>query len=212
MDTVATTSNLDRLYREHYGSLVRLAAILVDDVTTCEELVQDAFVAVLRRSGGWVDESSAPAYLRSAVMNAARSHLRKRQVRQRWLLRAAPPTHHPGADIAVLDDADTHVMLRALRSLPTRQREVLALRYYLDLLRIDAYQFNGDRVELGSGFVTGSGSPPAGPFQGDIACRFPSPAEHEQLEAYWMLTLWEPSAEDGSTVAITAIPLTVLAG
>jgi hypothetical protein len=38
-------------------------------------------------------------------------------------------------------------------------------------VRIDAYQPDGDRVELGSGFVTGSGSPPAGPFDGAISCR-----------------------------------------
>jgi hypothetical protein len=37
-------------------------------------------------------------------------------------------------------------------------------------VRIDAYQPDGDRVTLGSGFVTGSGSPPAGPFEGSIAC------------------------------------------
>lgn len=133
MATVATTSDLDRLYREHYRSLVRLASILIDDVATCEELVQDAFVAVLRRSGGWTDAASAPAYLRSAVLNGARSHLRKQQVRRRWLRSTEPPGHHAPADGPTLVHAETQAMLDALRALPERQREVLALRYYLDL-------------------------------------------------------------------------------
>jgi RNA polymerase sigma-70 factor (sigma-E family) len=133
MATVAATSDLDQLYREHYRSLVRLASILVDDVTTCEELVQDAFVAVLRRSGGWADPERAPAYLRSAVLNGARSHLRKQQVRRRWLRSADPPAPSPPADGRTIVDAETQVMLAALRRLPDRQREVLVLRFYLDL-------------------------------------------------------------------------------
>lgn len=133
MASVATTSDVDRLFREHYRPLVRLASILVDDVGTCEELVQDAFVAVMRRSTVWADPACAPAYLRSAVLNGARSHLRKQQVRRRWLLRAPSPGHQPAADTRALLDAETDTMLAALRRLPARQREVLALRFYLEL-------------------------------------------------------------------------------
>lgn len=133
MASVAATTDLDQLYRAHYRSLVRLASLLVDDVTTCEELVQDAFVAVLRRSGGWADPERAPAYLRSAVLNGARSHLRKQQVRRRWLRSVDPPGESPPADGQTLVDAETQAMLVALRRLPDRQREVLMLRFYLDL-------------------------------------------------------------------------------
>jgi len=35
-----------RLHREHYRSLVRLAALLLDDLGASEEVVQDAFVRV----------------------------------------------------------------------------------------------------------------------------------------------------------------------
>jgi RNA polymerase sigma-70 factor (sigma-E family) len=133
MASVVATTDLDQLYREHYRSLVRLASILVDEVATCEELVQDAFVAVLRRSGGWADPDRAPAYLRSAVLNAARSHLRKQQVRRRWLRSVDAPATSPPADGQTLVDAETQAMLAALRNLPDRQREVLVLRFYLDL-------------------------------------------------------------------------------
>jgi RNA polymerase sigma-70 factor (sigma-E family) len=132
-DVAALSSVLDRLYREHYRSLVRLAAILLDDVSLCEEIVQDTFVAALRRGGGWDDPTRSAAYLRSAVLNGARSHLRKQQVRRRWLRSATPPEIGPGADRPALIAAEHQAMLEALRVLPDRQREVLALRYYLDL-------------------------------------------------------------------------------
>ena len=34
------------LYGEHYRSLVRLAALLVRDIATAEEVVQDSFIAM----------------------------------------------------------------------------------------------------------------------------------------------------------------------
>ena len=124
--------DLARLHRQHYRSLVRLASLLVDDVGVCEELVQDAFVAVLGRRGAFDEPANLPAYLRSAVLNGARSHLRRRLVRDRRrplqvVGEAAPAeTGAEGAD-------DRRAVLAALRSLPDRQRDVLVLRYYLDL-------------------------------------------------------------------------------
>jgi cytoskeletal protein RodZ len=44
-------------------------------------------------------------------------------------------------------------------------------------VRIDAYQPDGDRVTVGEGIVTGSGTPPAGPFQGSIPCTLPGGVE-----------------------------------
>jgi RNA polymerase sigma-70 factor (sigma-E family) len=140
MMTTATTAapagtagtDLASLHRDHYRSLVRLASLLVEDLGTCEELVQDAFVAVLSRSAAVREPARAPAYLRSAVLNGARSHLRRGAVRRRPRpSEAVEEQRSPESSTLV---ADEHAaVLAALRSLPDRQREVLALRYYLDL-------------------------------------------------------------------------------
>ena len=64
------------LYSLHYHRLVRLAALLVRDVPTAEDVVQDSFVAM---HDGWQrlrDAESALAYLRQAVLNRSRSVLR----------------------------------------------------------------------------------------------------------------------------------------
>jgi len=122
--------DLESAYRDHYRSLVRLASLLVDDVGTCEELVQEAFVRVWRQGPALRGDDRLPAYLRSAVLNGARSHLRRSVVARRHPPPRPEPSEGPGARGL---PGDTDRVLRALRSLPRRQREVLTLRYYLDL-------------------------------------------------------------------------------
>lgn len=120
------------LHREHYRSLVKLASLLIDDRSTCEEVVQDAFVSVFRSAGRVRDESKLPAYLRSAVLNGARSHLRKRQSRSN--LRVVPSSDdYPSAESSAVVADDQRAVIAALRTLPDRQRDVLVLRFYLDL-------------------------------------------------------------------------------
>jgi RNA polymerase sigma-70 factor (sigma-E family) len=125
---------LEALYAAHWRSLVRLAVLLVHDRATAEEVVQDAFVSVHAHWGRLRDPERGLAYLRQAVVNRARSVLRHRGVVDRHARREAaglsvavppePDVEHAGRRTAVLD---------ALRSLPERQREVITLRYYLDL-------------------------------------------------------------------------------
>ena len=132
---VATSAELELAHREHYRPLVRLAAILVDDVGACEEIVQDAFVAVFSRPTRPHDERQLAAYLRTAVLNGARSALRRRGTARR--LRVAPPADTASAESSAMAAARHDHVLRALRSLPERQRDVLALRYWGDLAEAD---------------------------------------------------------------------------
>jgi RNA polymerase sigma-70 factor (sigma-E family) len=119
------------LYALHYRALVRLAAMLVRDTPTAEEVVQDAFVAV---HGGWdrlKDSDKALAYLRQAVVNRSRSVLRHRLVVEKNL-QTAPPDM-PSAEHGAFALLERSAVIAALRDLPDRQREALVLRYYADL-------------------------------------------------------------------------------
>ncbi len=124
---------LATLHRDHYTSLVRLATLVLGDVGLAEQITQDAFVKLHLRWGGLRRLDRAPAYLRSAVLNAARSHLRHRKVSDRHDARrtAVPAVETP--ESATLGRADHERVVVALRRLPGRQREAIALRYYLDL-------------------------------------------------------------------------------
>jgi RNA polymerase sigma-70 factor (sigma-E family) len=124
---------LELLYAAHWRQLVRLAVLLVHDQGTAEEIVQDCFVSVHARWGRLHDPDKALAYLRQSVVNRSRSHLRHLAVVRRHADREPPLEPAAGADHAVHDLARRATVLAALRRLPRRQREVLALRYYLDL-------------------------------------------------------------------------------
>ena len=102
---------LTELYQLHYRTLVRLAALLVPDLATAEDIVQDAFAAVY---SAWLggpdgpDAGAALSLLRRLVVDRSRS---------------VPPGHRRGES----------GLVSALWALPTRQREVLVLRYFADL-------------------------------------------------------------------------------
>jgi RNA polymerase sigma-70 factor (sigma-E family) len=124
---------LEMLYAAHWRRLVRLAVLLVHDLGTAEEIVQECFVAVHGRWSRLEDPDKALAYLRQSVVNRSRSHLRHLSVVRRHAEREQPLEPVPGADHPAYELARRTAVLAALRALPRRQREVLALRYYVDL-------------------------------------------------------------------------------
>ena len=124
---------VEELYAAHYRRLVRLSVLLVRDVETAEEVVQDSFVAMHGRWRSLQEPEKGLAYLRQTVVNRSRSVLRHRGVRDRHATASAPVAHRAGADDDALASERRALLIGALRGLPERQREVLALRYYLDL-------------------------------------------------------------------------------
>ena len=119
------------IYSEHYRSLVRLAAFLVRDTATAEEVVQDSFVAM---HGAWRrlrDTDKALSYLRQSVVNRSRSVLRHRMVVDKNTPK--PPPDMPSAEHGAIIQLERSAVVSALRALPDRQREALVLRYYGDL-------------------------------------------------------------------------------
>lgn len=124
--------DIDHLYTAHWRYLVRLAVLLVDDVASAEDVVQDAFIALHRRADTLRDPQAALAYLRTTVLNRSRSVLRRRQVVRKHL-RVAEPEATAAADDEVLVREEHRAALSAVRRLPRHQREVLVLRYWSGL-------------------------------------------------------------------------------
>ena len=123
------------LYSVQYKALVRLAAMLVRDISTAEEVVQDAFIAM---HDGWhrlKDTEKALAYLRQAVVNRSRSVLRHRVVVEKNAPKPAPDM--PSAEHGAMALLERSAVIAALRDLPARQREAIVLRYYADLSEAD---------------------------------------------------------------------------
>ncbi|MFC8677957.1 SigE family RNA polymerase sigma factor [Streptomyces griseorubiginosus] len=130
--TAGDGHDFSALYQHRRLALVRLALLLVDDLATAEDVVQDAFAALLRGHGRRLSDLDDPeAYLRTSVVNTARSVLRRRRTARAYI--PERERHAPPADTSVLL-AETHQeVINALQRLTHRQREVLVLRYWSDL-------------------------------------------------------------------------------
>ena len=114
------------LYRRDFGRLVSLAHGLSGSRSAAEELVQEAFLAAHRqwdRIGGYADPS---AWLRRVVVNRSVSAVRRRVAEAVALTRLGARREIPD----VLSEQDEAVW-RAVRQLPRRQAQVVAL-YYVD--------------------------------------------------------------------------------
>jgi RNA polymerase sigma-70 factor (sigma-E family) len=122
---------VDDLYRAHALGLIRFAVMLVGDQTTAEDVVQEAFLGLYR---GWHrvrDPGNVLGYLRTAVLNGCRSVQRSRGRARLLRVPHDPPVW--SAEAAAMDGEDRRAVLAAVARLSLRQREVLALKYYLDL-------------------------------------------------------------------------------
>jgi RNA polymerase sigma-70 factor (sigma-E family) len=126
---------LTEIYLGEYRSLVRLAVLLLHDVPTAEEVVQEAFIAM---HTGWRrlrDTEKALSYLRQAVVNRSRSVLRHRTVVDKNAPKHVPD--EPSAEAGAIALLERSAVVAALRRLPDRQREAIVLRYYADLSEAD---------------------------------------------------------------------------
>jgi RNA polymerase sigma-70 factor (ECF subfamily) len=132
-------------YREQYNAVVGLAYALVGNRWTAEDLVQEAFLAA-HHDWARVEALDHPgAWLRRVVANMAVSAFRRRLAEARALARfarAQPPT------VTELD-AEAAEFWRAVRSLPRRQAQVVAL-FYLEDLPISAV---ADILDMAQGTV-----------------------------------------------------------
>jgi RNA polymerase sigma-70 factor (sigma-E family) len=133
------------LYVAEYARLLRLAALLLDDLGSCEEIVQEAYIKVHAALSGPTsrlrDDDRALAYLRQTVVNLARSSLRRRLVARKHAPHPMPDA--PSAEEGAYAQVERAAVVQALRGLPRRQREAVVLRYYGDLTEAAAAHVMG---------------------------------------------------------------------
>ena len=118
------------LYQAHALGLLRLAVLMLGERHAAEDVVQDAFLGLFRRWDALHDHERALAYVRSSVFNGCRTVLRKR-TRDREFVLVEPDAE--SAEARVVLGEEHREVLAALRRLPDRQREAVALRYCLDM-------------------------------------------------------------------------------
>jgi RNA polymerase sigma-70 factor (sigma-E family) len=153
--TVVVGASVDQLtetYQAHYSSLLRLAALLLDDTASCEDVVQEAFIRVHSARRRLRDPDKTLAYLRQTVVNLSRSTLRRRILGLRLLQKPMPDA--ASAEEGAYDALERDELIVALRGLQRRQREVLVLRYFSDMTEAQV----ADALGISVGSVKAYGS------------------------------------------------------
>lgn len=119
-----TSGGAAELFRERFDPMVRLATLLTGSPHTAEELVMDAFTRVAPR----IDSLERPvAYLRTAVVNATRSHHRRLRT-----ARSQPTPPEP-----MVTDPEVDELWQRLEQLRPDERACVVLRFYEDLSLAD---------------------------------------------------------------------------
>jgi RNA polymerase sigma factor (sigma-70 family) len=120
-----TRREMEAMYERCAPSALRLAYVLSGDRETAQDLVHDAFLRVFSRPSRR-ELRVFEAYLNRAIVNGWRSLLRRKRYERAFLKKQA--TQH---DAYANGDTDAaHALWQAVRSLPTRQRIAVFLRYY----------------------------------------------------------------------------------
>ena len=147
-----TVDHLTETYQAHYRSLLGLAALLLDDTASCEDVVQEAFIRVHSARNRVRDRDKTLAYLRQTVVNLSRSALRRRILGLKLLSKPMPDM--ASAEEGAYDLLERDDLIKSMRGLQRRQREVLVLRYFADMTEVQVAETLG--ISLGSVKAYGS--------------------------------------------------------
>ncbi|MEV0156938.1 RNA polymerase sigma factor [Micromonospora sp. NPDC050686] len=127
----------EALVARHSASAYR-TAVLLGAGSDAEDVIQEAFVKGYRNLSRYRGASSFRSWLLAIVANETRNLHRSRNRRDGLALRVAavsPGSAHvaDGGVDAVLAGERRAALVRALRLLPVRDREVIVCRFFLDL-------------------------------------------------------------------------------
>jgi RNA polymerase sigma factor (sigma-70 family) len=123
------------LYRAQALRLTRLAYVMLGDRGLAEDIVREAFAGLRRRRRRLSDPAKAVFYLRSSVLSDCRTVLRRSSAARSLTLvdiGEGPLSAVASAEASALSAQERRAVMSAIRRLPARQREALALRFCLD--------------------------------------------------------------------------------
>ena len=126
---VGSAEDFEDFFLREYAAIVGLAYALCGDRSVAEDLAQEAFLAAHRSWGRLATYDRPGAWVRRVVANLAVSAFRRRLVEAKAILRLAA-REEPLVDDLPPDHAE---FWAAVRALPRRQAQVIALFYVDDL-------------------------------------------------------------------------------
>jgi len=120
------------IYEKYKDDLVTLAAALLNDVSSAEDVVHDVFVSFIESSRKFRLTGTLKGYLATCVANNARNKNKANQRRRNIALdeENQVEANSSNPEFRVIFGEELHHLSRALGQLPYEQREVLILHTY----------------------------------------------------------------------------------
>ena len=124
--------DLEEAYLSHKNALLKFAYVLVGNIETAEDIVQDAFVGFARAAGRKETFSNVKAYLMTAVLNNARNYYRDSKKNANETLDFADelPSSSKRPEQWAIFSEQLQLLSKAMCVLPIEQREVVSM--YMD--------------------------------------------------------------------------------
>ena len=126
---------LCRIYQKYEDYLLTLAANLLGDASSAEDVVQDVFISFVQSIDKFQLRGSLKSYLSTCVVNRARDFLRKKQRQQTIAVNEADQmrTDADGPVQLVINSEQLQRLRFAMTELPYEQREAIVLRLHGDM-------------------------------------------------------------------------------
>jgi RNA polymerase sigma-70 factor (ECF subfamily) len=121
--------DLEEAYLNHKNALLKFAYVLVGNIESAEDIVQDAFVGFAKAAGRKETFSNVKAYLMTAVLNKARNYYRdsKKDATQTLDYAYEIPSNNKSAEQWAILSEELELLSKAVGSLPPEQRETVLL-------------------------------------------------------------------------------------
>jgi len=126
---------LHRIYDKYKTPLLKVAIVLLGDVSTAEDIVHDVFVKFAQTGDRLTVTGSLKNYLVTSVIHRTRNYRRDRHRHGETSLDGAPSllsTRRGPHQWAILSE-ELDRLTQALGQLPVEQREVVCLRAEMDM-------------------------------------------------------------------------------
>lgn len=113
-------------YRREWRDVVGLGFVLTGNRCVAEDLAQESFAAACRDWDRVAELDKPGAWVRKVVVNHSASWFRRRTAERHALARIGNPAAAPDLDL----DGEVAEVWAAVRSLPKRQAQAIALVYF----------------------------------------------------------------------------------
>lgn len=123
-------SNFRSYFDQYFHALVGFANKFMQDLNTSEDLVQEVFVTLWEKQDEYENETTLKVYLYRAVRNKCLNHIKKQQVKERYIKESLPQLDTENFFLDhVLSEEVSRLLYKFIAELPSKRQQIV--RYSL---------------------------------------------------------------------------------